>query len=115
MAGNPWSRPTLSDLKRILETIAISDETHGRKEERIVLSVPAEIITSRGNLVSAMTREISRSGIGFIHKGPISPGDVRVKLTSDTQVIEYRVRLKWCQPCPEGMFLSGGFFLRKIS
>ena len=115
MAGDPWSRPTLDDLKRILESIQPSEETHDRESERIELSVPAEIVTSRGNLVAAMTREISRTGIGFAHKGSISPGEIRVKLSSDTREFEYRVRLEWCLPCEGGMFLSGGRFLAKLS
>jgi hypothetical protein len=115
MAGDPWSRPTLGDLKKILESIEPSDVEHNREAERIELSVPAEVITARGNLVAAMTREISRTGIGLIHKGSINPGDVRVKLASDTREFEYSVRLEWCHPCEGGMFLSGGRFLSKIS
>jgi hypothetical protein len=115
MAGDPWSRPTLEDLKRVLENIEPSDEPNNREAERIELSVPAEIITGRGNLVSAMTREISRTGIGFMHKGSISPGEIRVKLASDTREFEYTVRLEWCQPCEGGMFLSGGRFVKKLS
>ena len=115
MSRDPWSRPTVDDLKRILESIGQSDESHNRTVERIELSVPAEIVTSRGNLVAAMTREISRSGIGFVHRGSISPGDVTVKLASDTREFEYRVCMEWCSPCEGGMFLSGGRFLAKLS
>ncbi len=115
MAGDPWSRPTLDDLRRILESIEPSAESHNRDAERIELSVPAEVVTSRGNLVEAMTREISRTGIGFVHKGSITPGQVRVKLSSDTREFEYSVQLEWCQPCEGGMFLSGGKFLSKLS
>lgn len=114
MAGDPWSRPTLDDLKRVLESIEPSDETHNRESERIELSVPAEIITSRGNLISAMTREISRTGIGFMHKGAVTPGDVRVKLASDSREFEYSVCLEWCLPCDGGLFMSGGRFLSKL-
>jgi hypothetical protein len=115
MSADPWSRPTLSDLRRILESIEPSDESHNREAERIELSVPAEIITSRGNTIAAMTREISRTGIGLVHKGSVSIGDVRIKLASDTREFEYSVRIEWCQPCERGMFLSGGRFLAKLS
>ena len=115
MSADPWSRPTLSDLRRILESIEPSDETHNREAERIELSVPAEIVTQRGNTIAAMTREISRTGIGLVHKGTVSPGDVRVKLASDSREFEYSVRIEWCYPCDEGMFLSGGRFLAKVS
>lgn len=115
MSEDPWSRPTIDDLKRILESIGRSDETHDRVAERIELSVPAEIRTFRGNTISAMTREISRSGIGLVHRGSVTPGDVTVKLASDTREFEYRVHLEWCTPCEGGMFLSGGRFLGKLS
>ncbi|MGQ0636998.1 MAG: PilZ domain-containing protein [Planctomycetaceae bacterium] len=115
MAGDPWSRPTMDDLKRVLDSIDPAPEPHNREVERIELAVPAEIITSRGNVVAAMTREISRQGIGLMHRGSITPGEVRVKLASDTREFEYRVKLEWCYPCERGMFLSGGRFLAKLS
>ncbi len=115
MSADPWSRPTLSDLRQILENIEPSPESHNREAERIELSVPAEVVTQRGNTIAAMTREISRTGIGLIHKGSISPGEVRIKLASDTREFEYAVQLEWCQVCEKGMFLSGGRFLAKLS
>ncbi len=111
--GDPWSRPTVDDLRRILENIGVSDEDHNRSVDRLELSVPAEITTSRGNIVAAMTREISRFGVGLLHRGAISPGDVHIKLASDTREFEYRVRIEWCYPCNGGMFMSGGRFLSK--
>jgi len=115
MSADPWSRPTLTDLRRILESIEPSEETHDREAERIELSVPAEIVTQRGNTIAAMTREISRTGIGLIHKGTVTPGEVRIKLASDSREFEYSVHIEWCYPCDEGMFLSGGRFLAKVS
>ena len=115
MTTDPWSRPSVDDLKRILENIGSSEENHNRTVERIELSVPAEIRTSRGNTISAMTREISRSGIGLFHRGSLSIGEVTVKLASDTREFEYRVRVEWCYPCEGGMFMSGGRFLGKAN
>ena len=105
---DPWSRPTLDDLKRVLESIGQSEEPHNRAAERLELSVPAEVITSRGNIIAAMTREVSRLGIGLIHRGAVTPGEVTVKLASDSREFEYHVMLEWCSPCDQGMFLSGG-------
>jgi len=109
--ADPWSRPSLDDLRRVLETIGVSDTEHGRTAERLELSVPAEITTQRGNVISAMTREISRFGIGLLHRGPLSPGEVVVRMASETREFEYRVVVEWCTPCPNGMFMSGGRFL----
>lgn len=115
MSGDPWSRPTLEDLQRVLESIEKSPGAHAREAERLELSVPAEITTRRGNTISAMTREISRLGLGLLHKGSISPGEVTVRMASETREFEYRVLIEWCHPCENGMFLSGGRFLRKRS
>ena len=62
-----------------------------------------------------MTREISRLGIGLLHRGSLSPGEVAVKMASETRHYEYRVLVEWCHPCDNGMFMSGGRFLRKPS
>lgn len=110
---DPWSRPTAQDLRMVLESLEKQDFTNQRSFERIELSVPAEIRTQRGNTVSAMTREISRHGIGLFHKGAISPGEVTVKLASETREYTYQVAIEWCTPCDNGMFFSGGRFLSR--
>ncbi len=111
MTQDPWSRPTLADLKDVLESIGKPDVTNLRTNERLELSVPAEITTQRGNTISAMTREISRTGIGMLHRGSVSPGEASVRLASETREFEYQVLIEWCHPCDNGMFMSGGRFL----
>lgn len=113
MAVDPWSRPTLKDLQRVLESIEKAEADHGREAERLELSVPAEMITARGNTIAAMTREISRSGLGLLHRGSVSPGAVTVKMASESREFVYRVQIEWCTPCENGMFMSGGRFIRK--
>jgi hypothetical protein len=108
---DPWSRPSVQDLRSILESLERSDGENQRTHERIELNVPAEIVTRRGNIVEAMTREISRLGIGLLHRGSVSPGEVTVKMASETREYTYRVALDWCVPCENGMFMSGGRFL----
>jgi len=109
--ADPWSRPTASDLRDVLESIGKSEVNHHRAAERLELAVPAEITTSRGNTISAVTREISRFGIGLLHKGFVPPEEVMVRMASDTREFEYRVLLQWCNPCENGMFISGGRFV----
>lgn len=115
MGADPWSRPSMIELRAVLEKIAKSDVNHNRNAERLELSVPAEIVTSRGYTVPAVTREISRFGIGLLHKGFIPPEEVTVRMASDTREFEYRVRVEWCRPCEHGMFLSGGRFLSQTT
>ena len=110
---DPWSRPSLHDLRAVLESIERVDGTNLRHNERIELAVPAELITRRGNSIPAMTREISRFGIGLLHRGSVSPGEVTVKMASESREYVYRVALEWCVPCENGMFMSGGRFLSK--
>lgn len=115
MPADPWSRPTLNDLQQILENIEKHNFENLREAERLELNVPAEVLTGRGNTVSAMTREISRAGIGLLHRGALNPGEVLVRMASETREFEYRVLIEWCKPCENGMFMSGGRFLRKKS
>ncbi|HEX6984344.1 MAG TPA: hypothetical protein VF170_03155, partial [Planctomycetaceae bacterium] len=111
MPADPWSRPTLSDLHRVLESLGKSPQSNQRAVERLELCVPAELTTRRGNTVSAMTREISRHGIGLIHRGSVPLGEAKLRMASDTREFNYRVQIEWCAPCENGMFLSGGRFL----
>jgi hypothetical protein len=108
---DPFSRPTIEDLRLVLESIGKPDVTNLRENERLELSVPAEIKTVRGNTVSAMTREISRTGIGLLHRGSISLGHAVVRMASETREFEYEVQIEWCTPCDNGMYISGGRFL----
>ena len=110
---DPWSRPSLHDLRAVLESIEKVDGTNLRNNERIELTVPAEVTTQRGNSVSAVTREISRFGIGLLHRGSIATGDVTVKMASEAREYIYRVAIEWCVPCDNGMYMSGGRFLTK--
>ncbi len=114
MSNDPWSRPSIDDLRRILESIGKDDAgSNQRTAERLELSVPAEMTTGRGNTVSAMTREISRNGIGLLHRGSVMPGEVTIRMASDSREFEYRVLIEWCVPTESGMFLSGGRFLSR--
>lgn len=115
MPSDPWSRPTISDLNRVLENIEKACESNQRSADRLELCVPAELTTRRGNTVSAMTREISRHGIGLIHRGSVPLGESKLRMASDSREFCYRVQVEWCTPCENGMFLSGGRFLHDVA
>lgn len=102
----------MEDLRHILDSFEQKKYLDLREAERLVLSVPAEIVTFRGNTVDAMTREVSRNGLGLVHRGAIETGEVNIKMSTDDRNYEYRVLLEWCIPCENGMFMSGGRFLR---
>ena len=109
--SDPWSRPSITDLKQVLESIGSSTTDHNRTAERLELLVPAEVVTSRGSTVSAMTREISHLGLGLVHRGSINPGKVEIRMTCDTLEYRYNVLIEWCAPCNNGMYISGGSFI----
>ena len=111
MPADPWSRPTLNDLKRVLGSLDVAPVDNRRESKRQELRVPAELTTGRGNAVSVMTREISREGIGLIHRGAVPLGEARLQLPGDSRAIRRRVRIEWCAPFAYGMFLSGGRLL----
>ncbi len=100
-------------MHSVLESIEKLDAANNRETERLELAVPAEVTTARGNTIAAMTREISRTGIGLLHRGSICPREVTVKMASETREFTYQVIIEWCDPCENGMFISGGSFLRK--
>lgn len=115
MPSDPWSRPTLSDLSRVLESIGKAHDSNQRSAERLELCVPAELTTRRGNTVSTMTREISRHGIGLIHRGSVPLGEAKLRMASDAREFCYRVQIEWCVPCENGMFLSGARFVHDVA
>lgn len=114
---DPWSRPQLADLQAFAAEHEPSDpgsRTYRRSAERLELSVPAEITTSRGSVVPALTRDISRFGIGLLFRGMIQPGEITVKMASDTREYRYKVELLWCQHFKNGLFAAGGKFLSRV-
>ncbi|MEM9702082.1 MAG: PilZ domain-containing protein [Planctomycetota bacterium] len=115
MSADVWSRPTVADLHEVLESIGREvppDEL--RTVPRLELCVPAEVKTMRGNTVSAMTREISRGGLGLITRGSLTRGYCRVTMNSETREFNYRVEIEWCRPTENGMWLSGGRFVTDV-
>jgi hypothetical protein len=112
---DPFSRPSIHDLRYVLDGIEKNYETERRSAERLELTVPAELTSIRGNTISAMTREISRNGMGFLHKGSVNSGEYTVVMASDTREYNYRLEIIWCNPVENGMFISGGKFIAHIN
>ncbi len=77
------------------------------------LKISAQIITDAGNIVAAMTRDVSRAGIGLFHRGAIPLGKVTVKMRSEKREFEYDVIIRWCKQIYEKFWMSGGEFASK--
>jgi hypothetical protein len=61
---------------------------------------------------SGFSREVSPSGIGLLHNMPLDSGDVVVvtiprRMVPDTR---FQCKLRWCEPCGEGWYISGAEF-----
>lgn len=106
------------------EAESACEEFHGvlmpyhdrRNAERLELTVPATIKTSRGNIINALTLNISRFGIGLCHRGIIQPNqEITVEMYSDKRRFTYRVQLKWVLLCSNNICRSGGTILSQVS
>lgn len=114
---DPWSRPEIADVREFEEHHGSRQHHAGdnvRAAERFPLSVPAEITTSRGSVIPAITRDISRFGVGLLLRGFLPVSEVVVKMASDTREYKYKVEILWCQHFKNGMFAVGGKFLGKV-
>ncbi len=113
MEDDYFSAPTFTDLRKVEESFrGEKKKNYRRKDERLSLNVPAQITTQRGNTVSALTRDISKKGIGLLHRGSLTPNqEVLIRMASETREYQYRLLIIWCQPCTNGMCISGGKFI----
>jgi len=60
---------------------------------------------------SGFSREIAPTGIGLLHNMPLDPGEVVVTIPRRTAPdIRLRSKLRWCEPCGEGWYISGAEF-----
>jgi len=87
--SRPLEPPELGrTLRHVLENVGKSDVEHGRNAERLELSVPAEVTTSAGNVISAMDPG-NQAGLELVllHRGPLSPSEVTVRMASETREI----------------------------
>ena len=64
-------------------------------------------------LLPAFVRDISEVGIGLLHSTPIEPGDLTAKFVlRSLETVVLRVSLRWCMPCGEYWYISGGEFIQ---
>ncbi|MFH1053225.1 MAG: hypothetical protein V1740_02295 [Candidatus Woesearchaeota archaeon] len=75
--------------------------------------MPTDVYTSRGNKIEVITRDLSRTGIGLLHRGAVPLGESVVKMSSERKDFEYMVDIIWCLPTEKGMFISGGYFFQR--
>lgn len=75
--------------------------------------MPAELNFTNNEPVSVTVRDVSSSGVGFLHRTAITlrAGSIRVK-TREGEDLEFPIVMEWCRPCDNGLFMSGASYIR---
>ena len=60
---------------------------------------------------SALTREVSQSGMGLLHRGELPMAVAEVTVPTERGPLCARLQMRWCKRVGEGWFISGGEFL----
>ena len=108
MNKSPVRQPSFEEVIAAFEAIPKVDQSHLRSSERIQVVIPGEMTTKDGRTIHIRLRDLSSSGVGFFHYGPVEVAEVTLKLAITT----YRVELKWCMQCQGDLYMSGGRILR---
>lgn len=99
-----------SVLFDILSAAAMRDRD-SREDVRYPLIRPVVIHTA-GQNIKALTREISRGGIGLTHKAPLERGECHLAATlDDGQLAQIPISVRWCQKLDDEWYISGAMFL----
>jgi|GEM_PF-741524 len=99
-----------SVLFDILSAAAVRDRD-SRGDVRYPLNRPVVIHTA-GQTIKALTREISRSGIGLTHKEPLERGECHLTAALHSgHVARIPISVRWCQRLDDEWYISGAMFL----
>ncbi len=89
-----------------------------RSNTRSPFFLPVTITTgdAQQTKLSAFSLEISSEGIGLLHTMPLKTHRCAALSipTTESHQVELSIEIKWCEPCGEGWYLSGGRF-KKLS
>jgi hypothetical protein len=99
-----------SVLFDILTAAAMRDRD-SREDVRYPLIRPVVVHVGDQN-IKALTREISRSGIGLTHKAPLPRGECHLTAAlEDGQLARIPISVRWCQQLDDEWCISGAMFL----
>ncbi len=104
MVSDPWRRPTLEDVRYAGEISDHNMATAHPSSEQFPCCIPAELITERGNSVSAMTQLIGPRVVTLIHWGLVPLGMARLRLAHDRTELVYLGLIEQSIPCGRGLF-----------
>jgi hypothetical protein len=90
-----------------------TEERLGRQlEAPFACFLPVSVQTKDGRRCSALSREISTSGIGLVHNMELPLCEVELSISHERRCsVRVRVQIAWCRACGDGWYLSGTQFL----
>ena len=108
-----FGQPALRETVRIMLKDAKFVDEERRKQGRLPYFHPVMIKLDEGEeLYSALTRDVSATGMGLLHWMPIESQVITVICHLHNEaVVRLRVDIDWCMSCGEGWYISGGEFL----
>lgn len=106
MLSDPWRRPTLEDVRHVGVEPDQNTTAAPPSSGQFPCCIPAEVITQRGNSVSAMTQFIGPSVVTLIHWGLVPVGLARLRLAHDRTQLVYLGLIEQSIPCGRGLYRS---------
>jgi hypothetical protein len=100
------------EVRRLVNEAQDETDFQRRNEVRHPFFRPVKIIDANGFEFSAMTRNISETGIGLIHHCELPTTDVWLVITGRAgKPVKVPARIRWCRSMGDQWFISGGEFL----
>ena len=116
LSGGRFLRLSAPQVTSLLFAV-VKGEASRRLQQRHPFFRPVTITTGggTGTKLSAVSRDISRMGIGLLHSMPLDAGRVMLQVPSTTgHELDICAELRWCAPASEGWYVSGGRFVRLL-
>jgi hypothetical protein len=100
------------EVRRLVNEAEDDTDFQRRNEVRHPFFRPVKIITSECVEISALSRNISETGIGLIHHSYLQATTVWLVITRRSgEQMKVAARIRWCRPIGDQWFISGGEFL----
>ena len=99
----------------VRDVLSACDGQEQRQEFRHPFFRPATVTRQDGTTYHVFTRDISRIGIGLLHKMPIEPCLVTVTMQLRTGTsVDFEAELLWCDATRGNRYASGARFLSEV-
>ena len=113
--GRIMTATTRQFTETVREVLKACDEQEQRQDFRHPFFRPATVTREDGTTYQVFTRDISRSGLGLLHKMPLEPGRIQVTIQLRTGTsVELEAELLWCEASRSSRFVSGARFLSEV-